>query len=73
MAITPQIIKIIKDPIFLKHIENHISGFSRVSAWAMLQYLFNTYGNINLLKIDANEKMAKGTMGPVNAHHLLVL
>jgi hypothetical protein len=45
-AIKQQIIKAVKDPIFLKPIENHITGFSRVTARTMLQYLFNAYGNI---------------------------
>jgi hypothetical protein len=40
-AIKQQIIKAVKDPIFLKTIENHITGFSRVTARTMLQYLFN--------------------------------
>jgi hypothetical protein len=31
-AIKQQIIKAIQDPIFLKSIENHIGGFSRVAA-----------------------------------------
>jgi hypothetical protein len=36
-AIKQHIVKAIKDPIFLKPLENHITGFSRVSARAMLQ------------------------------------
>jgi hypothetical protein len=36
-AIKQQIVKAIKNPIFLKPLENHITGFSRVSARAMLQ------------------------------------
>jgi hypothetical protein len=36
-AIKQRILKAIKDPIFLKPIDNHITGFSRVMARAMLQ------------------------------------
>jgi hypothetical protein len=46
-AIKQQIIKAVKDPIFLKPIENHITGFLGVTARTMLKYLFNAYGNIN--------------------------
>jgi hypothetical protein len=56
-AINQQVIKSITDPIFLKPLENHISGYSRVSARAMIQCLFNAYGNITPLKLDANYKM----------------
>jgi hypothetical protein len=45
-AIKQQIIKGVKDPIFLKPIENHITGLSRVTSHTMLQYLFNAYGKI---------------------------
>jgi hypothetical protein len=45
-AINQQIIKAVKEPIFLKPIENHITGFSRVTARTMLQYLFSANGNI---------------------------
>jgi hypothetical protein len=45
-AIKHQIIKAVQDPIFLKPIENHITGFSRITARTMLHYLFNAYGNI---------------------------
>jgi hypothetical protein len=47
-AIKQQIVKAIKEPL-----ENHITGFSRVSARAMLQYLFNAYGNITPQQLDA--------------------
>jgi hypothetical protein len=58
-AIKQQIVRAIKDPIFLKPIENHITGFSRVTARTMLQYLFNAYGNITPQQLDVNEKMTK--------------
>jgi hypothetical protein len=45
-ATKQQISKAVKDPIFLKLIENHITRFSRVTARTMLQYLFNAYRNI---------------------------
>jgi hypothetical protein len=45
-AIKQHIIKVVKDLIFLKPIENHITGFSRIKARTMLQYMFNSYGNI---------------------------
>jgi hypothetical protein len=35
-AIKQQIVRAIKDPIFIKPIENHITGFSRVTARIML-------------------------------------
>jgi hypothetical protein len=58
-AIKQKISKAIKDPIFLKPIENHISGFSRVEARAMFHYLFNAYGNITPLRLDDNDTMMK--------------
>jgi hypothetical protein len=58
-AIKQQIVKEIKDPIFLKPIENHITGFSRVTARAMLQYLCNACGNLTPQQLDVNDKMVK--------------
>jgi hypothetical protein len=63
-AIKQQIIKAVKDPIFLKPIENHITGFSRVTARTMLQYLCNAYGNITPLQLDANVTMMKDKWYP---------
>jgi hypothetical protein len=63
-AINQQIIKAVKDPIFLKLIENHIAGFSRVTAHTMLQYVFNAYGNIIPLQLDANDTMIKEQWDP---------
>jgi hypothetical protein len=57
-------IKAVQDPIFLKPIENHITGFSRITARTMLQYLFNAYGNSILLQLDANETMMKEQWDP---------
>jgi hypothetical protein len=54
----------IKDPIFLKPIENHITGFSGVAARTMLQYLLNAYGNITPQQLDANDKMMKEQWDP---------
>jgi hypothetical protein len=39
-AVKQQIIKAIVNPIFLKPLENHISGYSRVTTRAMIQLLF---------------------------------
>jgi hypothetical protein len=58
-AIKQQIVRAIKDPMFLKPIENHITGFSRVTASTMLQYLFNAYSNITPQQLDVNDKMMK--------------
>jgi hypothetical protein len=58
-AIKQQIIKAINDPIFLKPLENHTNGFSRVTARTMLQYMSNAYGNITPQQLDANNKMTK--------------
>jgi hypothetical protein len=58
-AIKQQIVRAIKDPIFLKPIENRITGFSRVTARTMLQYLFNAYGNITPQQLDINDKVMK--------------
>jgi hypothetical protein len=63
-AIKQQIVKAIKDPILLKPIENHITGFSRVTARAMLQYLCNAYGNITPQQLDVNDKMMKEQWDP---------
>jgi hypothetical protein len=63
-AIKQQIVKAIKDPIFLKPIENHITGFSRVTARTMLQYLCNAYGNIMPQKPDVNDRMMKDQWDP---------
>jgi hypothetical protein len=57
-------VRAIKDPIFLKPIENHITGFSRVTARTMLQYLFNAYSNITPQQLDVNEKMTKEQWDP---------
>jgi hypothetical protein len=58
-AIKQQVIKAITDPIFLKPLENHISGYSRVSARAMIQFLFDVYCNITPLQLDVNDKIMK--------------
>jgi hypothetical protein len=63
-AIKQQIVKAIKDPIFLKLIENQITGFSRVTVRAMQQYLFNSYGNITPQQLDVNDKMIKEKWDP---------
>jgi hypothetical protein len=63
-AIKQQVIKAITDPIFLKPLENHISQYSRVSARAMIQFLFDAYGNITPLQLDANDKMMKEHWDP---------
>jgi uncharacterized membrane-anchored protein YhcB (DUF1043 family) len=63
-ATKQQIVSAIKDPIFLKPIENHITGFSRVTAGTMLKYLFNAYGNITPHKLDVNDKMMKEKWDP---------
>jgi hypothetical protein len=63
-AITQQIVRAIKDPIFLKLVENQITGFSRVTAHTMLQYLFNAYGNITPQQLDVNDKMMKEQWDP---------
>jgi hypothetical protein len=54
-AIKQQIVRSIKDPIFLKPIENHITGLSRFTARTMLKYLFNAYGNITPQQLDVND------------------
>jgi hypothetical protein len=58
-AVKQQIIKAITDPILLKPLENHISAYSQVSALEMLQFLFDAYGNITHLQLDANDNMMK--------------
>jgi hypothetical protein len=63
-AVKEQILKAISDPIFLKPLENHVSGYSRVTARAMIQFIFNSYGNITLLQLDANDKMMKEQWDP---------
>jgi hypothetical protein len=62
--IKQQIVRAIKDPIFLKPIENHITGFSRVTARTMLQCLFNAYGNITPQQLHVNEKMMNEQWDP---------
>jgi hypothetical protein len=42
-AVNQQIIKATTDQIFLKPLENHIHGYSRVTARAMIQFLFDAY------------------------------
>jgi hypothetical protein len=63
-AIKQQIARAIKDPIFLKPLENHITGFSRVTVRTMLQYLFNAYINITPQQLDVNDKMMKEQWDP---------
>jgi hypothetical protein len=63
-AIKQQIVRAIKDPIFLKPLENHITGFSHVTARTMLQSLFNAYGNITPQQLDVNDKMTKEQWDP---------
>jgi hypothetical protein len=63
-AIKHQIIKAVKDPNLLKPIENHITGFSRVTAQMMLQYLYNAYDNITPLHLDDNDTMMKEQWNP---------
>jgi hypothetical protein len=40
-------------------LENHISGCSWVTIRVMIQFLFDAYGNITPLQLDANDKMMK--------------
>jgi hypothetical protein len=63
-SVKKQIIKAIVDPIFLNPLENHFSGYSRVTTRAMIQFLFNSYGNITQLQLDANYKMMKEQWDP---------
>jgi hypothetical protein len=63
-AIKQQIVRATKDPIFLKPIDNHITGFSRVTARTMLQYMFHAYGNITPQQLDINDKMMKEQWDP---------
>jgi hypothetical protein len=63
-AIKQQIVRANKNPIFLKPIENHITGFSQVTACAMLQYLCNAYGNITPQQLDVNDTMMKEQWDP---------
>jgi hypothetical protein len=63
-AIKQQIKKAIKDPTFLKPIENHITGFSRFTARAMIHYRFNVYSNITPQQLDVNDKMMKEQWHP---------
>jgi hypothetical protein len=63
-AIKQQIVRAIKYPIFLKPIENHITGSSRVTERTMLQYLFNAYSNITPQQIEFNDKMMKDQWDP---------
>jgi hypothetical protein len=63
-AIKQHIVRAIKDAIFLKPLENQITGFSRLTACTMLQYLFNAYGNITPQQIDVNDKMMKEKWDP---------
>jgi hypothetical protein len=63
-AINKQIVRAIKDPIFLKPIENHITGFSWVTARTMLHYLFNAYRKITPQKLNVNAKMTKEQWDP---------
>jgi hypothetical protein len=58
-AINQQVIKAITDPIFLKPLENRISGYSRVRARALIQFLFNACGNTTQLQLETNDKMMK--------------
>jgi hypothetical protein len=51
--------KSITDPIFPKPLENHISGYYRITSRLMIQFLFDAYGNIAPLQLDANDKMMK--------------
>jgi hypothetical protein len=63
-VIKQQIIKAIKDPIFLKPIENHISRLSRVLARKIFQYLFNVYSKITPIQLDDNDTMMKEQWDP---------
>jgi hypothetical protein len=63
-AIKQQNVRAIKDPIFLKTLENHITGFSQVTERTMLQYLFNAYGNITPQQLDVNDEMTKEQWDP---------
>jgi hypothetical protein len=58
-SVKQHIIKAIVEPIFLKPLENHVSGYSRVATRAMIHFLFNSYGNITPLQLDENYKMMK--------------
>jgi hypothetical protein len=58
-AANKQVINAITDPIFLKPLENHISGYSRVSARTMIQFLFDAYGNITPIQLDTNGNTMK--------------
>jgi hypothetical protein len=64
-AVTQQIIKVITGPISLEPLENHITGYFRGSAPAMIQFLFDAYGNITPLQLDANDKLMKEQLDPL--------
>jgi hypothetical protein len=63
-SIKQQIIKAVKDPVFLEPINNHITGFLRVTACTMFQNLFNAYGNITPRQLDTNDTMMKDQWYP---------
>jgi hypothetical protein len=64
-SIKQQITKAIADPIFLKPLENRISGYSRVTAHVIIKILFDAYINITPLQLDANDKMMKDQWDPL--------
>jgi hypothetical protein len=69
-AVKQHIIKVITDPILLKPLENHISGYSRVTTREMIQFLFNAYSNITPLQLDANDKIIKEQRIPTKIIYL---
>jgi hypothetical protein len=56
-AFKQQIMKSLTDPIFVKPLENHISGYSRVTARVVIHFIFDAYANITPFQLDANDKM----------------
>jgi hypothetical protein len=46
-------------------LEKHINEYSRVSARATIQFLFNAYDNITPLKLDTNDRMMKDQWDPL--------
>jgi hypothetical protein len=62
-ALKKQIINVF-EPMYLDVLNDDMVGFANISAWAVLDYLFTTYGNITAVSLENNFEHMRGAWDP---------
>jgi hypothetical protein len=62
-ALKKQIITVF-EPMYLDVLNDDLAGFSNISAWAMLDHLFTTYGNITAVDLENNFEHTRHAWDP---------